>query len=70
MQIWMPIDEIEKRPVHYFFDSGASFVRDLSHRSHHFLIKMICPPLANAEDYNLVRPLFWECFHAGGVFAK
>ena len=56
--------EIQKRLVHQFFDSRASFVRDVSHRSHYFLIKMIYPPPANTKDFNVLRPYFRECFHA------
>jgi hypothetical protein len=59
---YAPFDEIEKRLVHYFFDSRASFIRHLSYRSHHFLIEMIYPPPANAKGFNLVWPLFRECF--------
>src|ERR1051325_8057178 len=60
-----PLCEIQKCLVHYFLDSRASFVGDVSHPSHHLLIKMIYPPPANTEHFNVFRPYFPKCFHAG-----
>jgi len=63
---YAPLDEIGERAVQYFFDSGASFVRDFPHRPDHLLIKMIRPPPANAQDFNLVRLYFRSVFILGG----